>query len=71
MGNEQVSSGVVADGRTIHSPGRRYYPGETFTASPDEIARLTALGYLRSSRHKLVEKPDGTKLLFRGPIRPR
>ena len=36
----EKTSGVVADGRTIHTRSGARRPGETFTAEPAEIARL-------------------------------
>jgi hypothetical protein len=56
---EQTKTGIVAPGRSIHAGGTKIYqPGQIFTASPEEIAKLTKLGYLVDEQR--VPRPHAT-----------
>jgi hypothetical protein len=55
---EQTKSGVVADGRTIFGPNKRFGPGETYSGPASEVARLRKLGFLVDPAVRLVEHPD-------------
>jgi hypothetical protein len=58
MSEKQQASGVVADGHCIHLGGNRVLQsGDTFVASPDEVQRLRASGFLADPRLKIVPHP--------------
>ena len=62
---EQTATGVIADGRVIHTPSGPCRPGDVFEAEPAEVQRLRRLGYLVDPRRVIIDGPRGVKLVVK------